>query len=98
MSSKNGFVGMRLDPELIRKIDAMAERESMTRSALIERLFRREFNSVKIVAPMSWLLENFGKLPVTILPEDPPVELLIGSAPEIRTDGALVPRSKKAKD
>lgn len=46
---------MRLDAELVRRLDALAEVEGLSRTAVIERLARREFNAVRVVSQMNEL-------------------------------------------
>ena len=45
------FVSLRLDSELVAKIDQLAAMEGLTRTAVIERLAWREFRSARLVAP-----------------------------------------------
>lgn len=53
--SSTSFVSLRLDAELVKRLDAMAEREKLTRTAVIERLAWREFTAAKFTGPVSML-------------------------------------------
>lgn len=96
MASDEGstFVGVRLDAAAVRRLDELAAAESLTRSAVIQRLCDREVGAVRIVAPLSFLRANFlGKLPLVPLDDggDPVLELVL------RRDTGLFKRDAKFK-
>src|SRR5688572_19646839 len=55
-------VSHRLDASVVRQLDAVAEVEGLTRSAVIERLCSREVGAVRVVAPVSWLRAHAAEL------------------------------------
>lgn len=78
--AKTVFVSMRLDPELVRGLDQIAETEGLTRSAVIERLCRRELQSFKMVGRLSALrqaIKSVDMMPIAALDDDPVVEWLL---------------------
>ncbi len=73
-------VTVRLNAAVVERLDALAAAESLTRSAVIQRLCEREGDAFRVVAPMSFLHANFlGKLPIELPGDgsDPVMELVL---------------------
>lgn len=77
---KTTFVSMRLDADLVRALDELAETEGLSRTAVIERLCRREFEALKItgrLAGLKELIKRIDVLPISPAEGDPVVEWLL---------------------
>jgi hypothetical protein len=71
-------VSHRLDAAVVRQLDALADAEGLTRSAVIERLCSREGGAVRVVAPASWLRSHAAELfPKFDGDADPVLELVL---------------------
>jgi hypothetical protein len=88
--SETTFVSLRLDAQLVREIDALANLEGLTRTAVIERAAWREVRSLRVTGRHSWFVENLGKMPLGTPHEgDPACEMTFGPA-------ALAPKRRRS--
>lgn len=77
------FISVRLDAELLGRIDALAAREGLTRTAVIEGMCRRELNGVRIRGSVSEVLRAVGGLLNPVYPQDVEVDTLISGLPDM---------------
>ena len=75
------FVSLRLDAELVRMIDRLADVEHLTRTAVIERLAWREFKAARFVAPLSILKQAVQGIGPATPGDDPLCEWLLSGPP-----------------
>jgi hypothetical protein len=72
------FVGVRINNAVLARLDAIAEFEGLTRSAVINRLCEREVEgSFRVTATLAWFRENIGKIPLMEGPDELPLELVL---------------------
>jgi predicted transcriptional regulator len=60
--NENTFVSMRMDSELVKRIDELAAFEGVTRTVVIERAARREVEALRVVAEVKYLRKHPGLL------------------------------------
>ena len=71
-------MGVRINNAVLARLDAIAEFEGLTRSAVINRLCEREVEgSFRVTATLAWFRENIGKIPLMEGPDELPLELVL---------------------